>query len=345
MDRDKWLVLLVGGASVVAGVGVAWWFTRGARRPLGIARLAPGVEVPPGCPLLAVEDPAVRQTEFWDHAMVDPTECPVRGLDIAKLPKHVRPFAEFMVSQSKKDLSPRDIAKAYLLTVSSVQRSAIGASTLRRTWPSSPFRGRTVRPEDAMGAILETPTGKRYLDAAVRGTFDKRDARIIGRWFAPFGLTSSLGKQLQTAPALARRSNVIGDKIRRDTPRAWSRYVEKDIPYIGFAKAGFFSALLGRGDLPTADAKELEFWLCRIGEWNTEKMRCKSHARTVIDPPPDRVMREFQEALAGRLADMKVKMPKRYQPFYQHLTHHAVWDRIGKTETTHQDMIDAMKNA
>jgi len=345
MNRDGLTVLLVGGLSVAAGVGITIWITRTRRRPLGIARLAPGVEVPAGCPLLAVEDPKLRETEFWESAMIDPSECPVRGLDIAKLPGHIKPFAEFMIEQSSKTMTPRDIVKAYLLTVSSVQRGAISTSKVRSAWPGSPFRGQRVRPEDVMGAILETDAGRRYLDAAVRGDYDTRDARIIKRWFKPFGMGNTLEKQLQAAPRLAKRTPEIDRALRTDSTRKWATYLEKNVPYVGPAKAGFFSALLGRGDLPTADAKELEFWFCRMGEWNTEKMRCKSSYKTVTQPPPEKMMREVREQLAKRLAAMKVKMPKRYRPFYQHLVHHAVWDTIGKTATTHQEMIDAMKSA
>jgi len=196
-----------------------------------------------------------------------------------------------------------------------------------------------------MGAILETPAGQRYLDAAARGKYDTRDARIIKRWFRPFGLSNTLEKQLKSAAGLAIQTDDINNRLRKNSLKQWARYLEKNVPYVGPAKAGFFSALMGRGDLPTADSKELDFWLCRLGEWDKEKMRCRSNVKKVTIPASDKIMREIRQQLAKRLATMNVKMPVRYKPFYQHLVHHAVWDKIGQTATTHQSLIDAMKKA
>ena len=42
---------------------------------------------------------------------------------------------------------------------------------------------------------------------------------------------------------------------------------------------------------------------------------------------------------------MKVTLAPELQPFYQHLTHHAVWDKIGKSITTHADIVKAMTTA
>jgi hypothetical protein len=324
-------------------VVITAWITRPRRSALGLARLAPKSGIT--CPLLAVEDPAVQRTRFWKAAMLDPVDCPVRGLDIATLPAHVKPFAEFMVAQSKREMTPRDIVKAYLLTVSSVQRGAISTAKVKESWPDAPFRSARVRPEDVMGAILRTPAGRRYLDAATRGEFDTRDARIIKRWFMPFGLAPTFEKQLRAAPKLAREAKDIDRRLHRDSTAAWANYLEKHVPYIGPAKAGFFSALMGRGDLPTADAKELDFWFCRLGEWDRARMKCRASAKVTTDPPPDKLLREVRGQLADRLASMRVKMPRKYKPFYQHLVHHAVWDTIGKTATTHQEMIDAMRSA
>lgn len=340
---SKRLILGLAAVGVVAG-GALWWHRHKSRTGLGLARLRKK-GAPKHCPLLQVEDAGRQTAEFWEHAFVDVTECPVRGLDIDKLPSHVRPFADFMLRQRRRKLTPRDVAKAYLLTVASVQRGAISAAKLKEAWPDAPFSGGKVRPEDAMGRLLLTPAGQAYLRAASVGQFDAQAAETLRRRLAPFGLANRLGDQLQLATRLGQRAADVQQHVRRDTPTQWSRFVEREVPHIGPAKAGFFSALMGRGDLPTADAKELEFWLCRVGDWDRNKMRCKVPVKHVSDPPPESLVHEIRPKLAERLAAMQIAMPKKYQPFYQHLAHHAVWDKIGGTQTTHQAMIDAMERA
>jgi len=111
--------IVIGGISAAAASAlIAALVARRRNKPLGLARIRSKSKIK--CPLLAVEDKATRRTQFWEHAMLDPIQCKVRGLDIDHLPAHIEPFGEFMITQSKKIMAPRDIVKAYLLTVSSV---------------------------------------------------------------------------------------------------------------------------------------------------------------------------------------------------------------------------------
>jgi hypothetical protein len=55
--------------------------------------------------------------------------------------------------------------------------------------------------------------------------------------------------------------------------------------------------------------------------------------------------RQSVDRLAARQQAMGLQgLDPSMDPFYQHLTHHAVWDKVGDTQTTHQDIIDAMRN-
>jgi hypothetical protein len=53
---------------------------------------------------------------------------------------------------------------------------------------------------------------------------------------------------------------------------------------------------------------------------------------------------EAVERLAERQKAMGLELDPSLDPFYQHLTHHAIWDKIGDSQTTHDDVIKAMKN-
>ena len=45
------------------------------------------------------------------------------------------------------------------------------------------------------------------------------------------------------------------------------------------------------------------------------------------------------------MSGLKMTMPAKFKPFSLHLAHHALWDKIGGSKTTHADIIDAMRNA
>lgn len=243
-----------------------------------------------------------------------------------ELPEHVRPYAEFLVRSSAREPTPRDIAKAFLITRASVRRQSRPAETVCRYWPElGPLRG-DMRPEDAMSRLLFSKWGKRFLDAAQRGRYDHQIAHQVAQRMGCFGMGLELVDDMRTATELARRSDEVVGKLRGSSPEEWISYVEKSVPGVSAAKAGFFASLLGRGDLPTFDARELNLW----------------HYRRQREPDAADVL-----ALRDRLTLWRMRLEPRYEPFRQHLIHHTLWDAYGEqsSETTHEDMIRAMEFA
>jgi len=49
------------------------------------------------------------------------------------------------------------------------------------------------------------------------------------------------------------------------------------------------------------------------------------------------------DRLAQRQTELGLSLPKELAPQYQHLTHHTIWDLIGGTQTTHDDLVRAMQ--
>jgi hypothetical protein len=54
--------------------------------------------------------------------------------------------------------------------------------------------------------------------------------------------------------------------------------------------------------------------------------------------------REAVDRLAARQEALGLELDPSLDPFYQHLTHHAVWDKVGNNQTTHDDLVKAMRN-
>ena len=256
---------------------------------------------------------------------------------LERLPAHIEPFADYMVTASKRPVKPRDMVKAYAITRSSVRRKERKAAVICETFPGyaelrsqAHARGEKVRPEDAMSILLAQPDGRAYLDAAERGEFDATSARRIVASMGCFGLGPSLMRDMKAGVALG-QDRTVARALREASPEDWIALVDSPaVPGIGPAKAGFFAALLGRGDVPTFDAREIDLW------------RRKPKGRT-----PNRA---DVHALRERLATFPLALEARHEPARQHLAHHALWDafpgaRDAPTQTTHQEVIDAMRFA
>jgi len=315
---------------------------------------APGVELPSGLnPWSASAQKKRLAKEFVNVRSQQVQEVIPQGLP---LPEHVKPFAEYMARRADKRVTNRDIVKAYLLTVGSMQRSAISPQKVEEYWPAfEPRRSGKIRPEDVLGKLLESPAGQRYLNAAEQGRYDAQAATAIAGAFDSFGLGNRFRKQLADAPEIAAHGNEIRKRLR-GSRAGWYQFIGNGgMPGINLSKSGFVAALLGRGDIATADAREINFWTCPPTGWDSSKKQCKFPAVGYMakgkwhpgqfESLKDLVTPTYLELLNRSMRSLKVQMPERYQPFYEHLAHHTFWDRVGGTKTTHQEIIDAMELA
>jgi len=278
-----------------------------------------------------------------------------KGVDLSRLPPHVRPFAEYMRQRQGQSVTARDVVKAYVLTRSSVQRRSVRRPSVCRTWPGYKPLPRMadpkmVRPEDTMAALLFTDEGHRYLDAAARGVIDEPAIEKIAERHACFGHVYSqrapprddaeraqywkrqknlLRQDMRRAARLGLRANEVRRVLRAPADDYW-RWVQKELPGISAAKAGFFASLLGRGDIPTFDAREIQLW--------------RKRKKGSFEPTWSEVRR-----LRQRFDAFPMELPSKYEPFRSHLVHHALWDAYNEgprpTKTTHGSIIRAMQFA
>ena len=259
-----------------------------------------------------------------------------------------------MVRQSEKPLTPRELVKAYVITASSIQRQAIGDEKARRGsgkshggWPGHTGKeGFSHRPEDTMARILlGTRAGHDYLNAAEHGKLDYNAAYAIVKKF-PWGLRPTLTKQLgYAATELGRKTPEVASALGS---KRWLNYVDNNIMGVSYAKAGFLASLLGDGSNATADAREINFWTCPKNNWNARKAECCAHyvgKKCVSKPPVPKANEAFVKGLNKRMRGLKIEMPARYQPFYNHLAHHAVWDALNRSKTVHRSIYKAMELA
>jgi hypothetical protein len=174
--------------------------------------------------------------------------------------------------------------------------------------------------------------GQKYLDAAEQGLIHHTALGDIQQKFAPFGKQNQLIDQMayaaNTVPGMAQGMNqaVTGDT---EGYRDWAEKLKG----IAGAKSGFIGSMLGRGDLPTLDARQL----------NLHTLPADVGVGSIMNRGKGKGAREAVDRLAARQQAMKLKLDPSMAEHYQHLAHHAVWDAVGKNKTTHDDLVKAMR--
>jgi hypothetical protein len=284
------------------------------------------------------QDPPSKKMEGFDWRPLRDVQESLGGLP--EIPSHVEKFGSFMDETArraiKSGLTPRDLIKAYTITRSSIQRRAQSADKLRASGLELP-PGTTgmVRPEGAMGEWLHSKMGQRFLDQAELGKVDEEAVAHAQRVMRPFGLNSESDALPWAVKNLGPRHKEVSDLVVRALKNQSStdewRNFSKDLRGIGTAKAGFVASMLGRGDQPTLDARQV---VLQTGMPTSEAKR-----------PMARAGFEAVDRLAARQTALNPKMDSGLEPFRQHLTHHAIWDKAGNEETTHDDVMNAMRNA
>lgn len=245
----------------------------------------------------------------------------------ASLPAHIEPTAAYLLERGGRVPSLREAIKAYAITRSSVQRSSAAGSSVCRYYPElakiQDVSG-DVRPEDVFAHLLFEPYGQRYLAAAERGRFDRQAAWQLASRMGCWGLTDTLMQDLRyAAEGLPKLYPRLVELYTQDDPTAWTRFVQKDVYNVSAAKAGFLRALLGKGDVPTFDAREINLWMTN----------------------PREVSPEDVAVLTERLERWPIALPAELEPHRQHLVHHAIWDATEGTRTTHEESLRAMRLA
>jgi len=286
------------------------------------------------------KDPQNPKMDDWKWRPLKDVHAELEGLP--EIPSHVEKFGAFMDETAnravKQGLTPRDLIKAYAITRASIQRRQKSADSVRENGLMlPPSTAKMIRPEGAMGEWLHSPMGQRYLDAAERGQVDEEAVAHAQRVMSPFGLKTEASALPWAAQVLGPHYKQVGDMVARGlmgkSPTAeWQDFSKKNLHGIGVAKAGFIASLLGRGDMPTFDARQVKL---QTGIQKTKE----------ATPMTNKGGFGVIDRLAARQAAMNPKMDPGLEPYRQHLTHHAIWDKAENATTTHDDVMNAMRNA
>lgn len=260
---------------------------------------------------------------------------------LPEIPGHVHEFGDFMHKMASKaagqGLSGRDLIKAYAITRASIRRKERNSDLVRAGGLDLPQSvGKMIRPEGAMAEWLKSSMGQRFLDAAEDGRVDDEAVAHAQRAMKPFGFATESHALPWAVNNLAGKHELVSSLVKAglsgDSPVKPWRDFATNLHGIKDAKAGFVGSLLGRGDLPTLDARQV---ILNTG------MPTKAVGSKLSGPAGAPAV----DRLAARQAAMNPKLDPGMEPFRQHLTHHAVWDKAENATTTHGDIMDTMQNA
>jgi hypothetical protein len=279
-------------------------------------------------------DPIATKISEWNWRPMTDVRQEVPDTEV---PEYIQKgYGDFMAEQAKRaaagDLNARDLIKAYTITRSSVNRGGLPYNTATKTGMQLPRTQGLVRPEGAFAEWLGSKAGQRYLDQAVKGTFTESDFEDMVTRFAPFGMPAVLADDMRYA---ARSLSPKGATISSDvmaSPEVY-REVSQQLKGIGPAKSGFMASLLGRGDYPTFDARQIRL---HTGQGGKDATKYMTRGKGVGGE-------EAVARLADRQRAMDMSLDPSLDPFYQHLVHHTVWDKLGNEQTTHDDLVKAMR--
>jgi len=279
-------------------------------------------------------DPTTTKIEDWKWR---PLEQIKAELSMREIPDYIQKgFGGFMNEQAgrakKGAMTPRDLIKAYTIAQSSIGRGGLSHSTASKMGMKLPNTGGEVRPEGAFAEWLGSPEGQRYLDLAQQGQVDPAVIADLQYKFAPFGKQNDQATKMveaaHTMPAMAGDLN----RVLVGSPEEYRDFAEK-LKGIAGAKSGFIGSLLGRGDLPTLDARQL----------NLHTRGAPVGVGSIMNRGKGKGAREAVDRLAARQTAMGLDIDPALAAHYQHLAHHAVWDKTAGAKTTHEDLIRAMR--
>ena len=303
---------------------------------------------------------------------------------LGEFPEYLEPIVGYMMDK-RADLvegkvSPRDVAKAYWMTIASIGADAINVSTIAAKAEANGIAfdpdplfltvGKNgqmkMRPEELAAYWLGTPEGQRALDNVERGEFNPDDwetGLILRDAFGRNDLrdkwsTNKKGEKVYKSGAVGgtkgKKTNLtklaeLTERINeaKGDPEKLEKAVTSAVG-IGEGKKGFIAHFLGFGEWSTIDAVELNVWLTGSGDTTRAPQRDKIITAIAKKASGSKAT---QRDLFARIRKAIVSMQKKAEggdkvpsEVAPHIIHHWIWDAAKDIQTTHEGLYHAMKN-
>jgi hypothetical protein len=270
-------------------------------------------------------------------------------------PEYLGGIMRFMAEQRQKVVegraTARDVAKAYVTTVASQGAGAMRYETLQGKLAAEgihfdipeQFRGKSsngveiVRPEDAAAAWLGSETGQRALDSIEKGNYD------AAAWNELFAVRKAFGDDwfsrvhVGDSP-LSGRANLQNlapvveaiNAAKGDPDKV--RQALGTLNGIGAGKDAFIAHMLGFGETPTVDARQINIWLTGKGNLRGDKSQGADAARLFRQSRSDSAVSQYMaERVRNNIAALKAEVPGMADVPDEAagaILHQWMWDRL-----------------
>jgi hypothetical protein len=252
------------------------------------------------------------------------------------------------------NVGPTDLAKAYMMAVSSIRSGDLTISKFEDAIGQNvdevfveKERGK-IRTEGAMAYLLTTPEGKRMLDNIGRGKISAKDRAFIAKSMKPFGMFSegeskfdNLFGSTEDKQINLTNINEFADMLKggvQDQQQLFKGIAQ--LKGISQAKVGFVSNFLGIGTRGVIDAREIKGWLRGVvfkgdfteAEAEMNKQLTKSNKN--LTPLQKEILRRMR--VVGDAFNIEPALS-------EYIGHHMIWDAVKNERTTHDGLYLAMK--
>ena len=359
------LEVFASGRRMVGDAGRAAEASAAARRA-GAKGLAQPEEVAPLPAKLSSKEIARRIEEAGAPSRVE-----IEGILGPDMPKYLDGVVEHILDRRetilKGEVTRRDLAKAYVMTVmsqgSSIQPLSTVLPNTRRAgipdelvlrYSEGTVKGeRGIRPEEASAAWLMSPNGQRALDALDHGVMDQEAWLSLAEARRSYGRTDLYTQKYLMGPKgmgdIERFDQVLDVMNTAGKEGDVDAVVEAATQLAGIelAKKGFLTHFIGVGHVPTIDAREINLWVAGVGDLrkatDLEKAELARRAkqRANAKNPVGKVLSKLITERIGELAAERGLDPA----VGGHLIHHLLWDRISNSVTTHHGLYETMRLA
>jgi hypothetical protein len=289
-------------------------------------------------------------------------------------PKYLKSVGEHIINLQKRfkkgEVPVRDVIKSYVITIASMQASAVKLSTAQNKAgfdidPSFADINGKIRPESVAAAFLESDKGVAFLDRLERGEILDSDAKLLQDNVFLMGMANSKNRALfkerdgvsslrnisEFTADLNRLAKEYGDTLSKDKKAAKGVFDKifdfvKKLSGVGTGKVGFLGNFIG---LPfgVLDAREVNGWLtgsANATESSLSDLQKELKKKILSSSKKDRVyferimdnIKKVGDAIKGEL-DLNTEGLSNLEVEYllTYLGHHALWDAFSQTRTTH----------
>lgn len=271
-------------------------------------------------------------------------------------PEYLDGIIRFMAGQREKavrgEMTARDVAKAYVATVASQGSGAMSVERFQQKMEAAGisvplderFTGESasgkpiIRPEDAMAAWMGSETGQRALDSIERGEFDTAawsEAAKVRTAFGDdwLGKTNVLGTPARGSVNLSNLGEVVDAVNAAGGDLAKINAAVGKLNGIGAGKLGFAKHLLGFGDSPTVDARQVNLWLAGKSNLRGDKSAGAEAARLFRRSRQDESVRQYMaDRISGEIDRLRQELPEMANVSPSDagaVLHQWMWDKAG----------------